>query len=522
MNAAIRSGAIVAALSPLIWPATALAHGFAKRYDLPIPLWLYLAGAGATVAVSFVLLAVFVKDRLSAGPPRVPSILLPAAGRFLSCPWVVAPLKAFSVGMLFLIIVAGFIGNEDPYRNIGPTFVWVIWWVGMMFVNTFVGDLWAVVNPWNAVFAGAERLARLIKPDARLSLQIPYPDGLGVWPAVALFLAFAWLELVWGEGEEPVKLAQMVAAYSVLTWAGMAVFGRRTWLDRGEAFTAVFTVFARFAPLAFHARGVGAAAACPHGREAAAGEVAGCAACFEDAARNDRALVLRLPGAGLSTTAALPVSAAWLVAVLLATVTFDGVLVTPPWTAYYTFFKELPALKPIWEADWMTLALGFYILATPPLLLFPVLFAGVFLVACRMVKTVTGDARSTPVLARHFALTVVPIAIAYHTAHYLAYLLLTGQYFIPTMSDPFGVGWDLFGTASFKPDIALIDAKFAWYTAVVAIVAGHVIAVFLAHVKAIQLYSARQRALISQLPMLTLMVGYTMLSLWIISQPTVQ
>ena len=63
-------------------------------------------------------------------------------------------------------------------------------------------------------------------------------------------------------------------------------------------------------------------------------------------------------------------------------------------------------------------------------------------------------------------------AIAYHTAHYLTYLLLTGQYVIPVISDPFGFGWDLFGTISFKPDIALIDAKFAWYTAVIAIVFG--------------------------------------------------
>ena len=523
MNAAIRSAAAVTGLFLSSWPTAAMAHGFAKRYDLPIPLWLYLSGAGATVAVSFVLLAVFARDRPAAGTRRPPYILFPAAGRFLSCPWVVVPLKALSASMLFLIIVAGFIGNEDPYRNIGPTFVWVIWWVGMMFVNTFVGDAWAVVNPWNAVFAGAERLARIFKPNARLGLDRPYPARFGVWPAVALFIAFAWLGLILGGGEGPLRLARVVAAYSILTWTGMAVFGRRAWLDHGEAFAAVFTLFARFAPLCFHAGNVGGAPICPHGRETAAGGVAGCAACFEDAAPPDRAIMLRPPGAGLLTAAPVTGSLAALVAVLLATVTFDGVLLTPPWTAYYMHFKELPSLKPMWDADWMTVALGFYILATPAFALFPLAFAGVFLACCRLVTAVAGDdGRPTTEVARRFVLTVLPIAIAYHAAHYLTYLLLTGQYAIPVLSDPFGFGWDLFGTAAFKPDIALIDAKFAWYTAVIAIVLGHVIAVYLAHATAERLYAGRRRVIVSQLPMLALMVGYTMLSLWIISQPTVQ
>jgi hypothetical protein len=125
-------------------------------------------------------------------------------------------------------------------------------------------------------------------------------------------------------------------------------------------------------------------------------------------------------------------------------------------------------------------------------------------------------------VARHFVLTLLPIAIAYHLAHYLTSLLLSGQYIIANASDPFGFGWDLFGTASFKPDIGLVDARFAWYTAVIAIVTGHVIAVFLAHRTALRVFGDRGRTWASQLPMLALMVAYTMLSLWIIAQPTVQ
>lgn len=106
--------------------------------------------------------------------------------------------------------------------------------------------------------------------------------------------------------------------------------------------------------------------------------------------------------------------------------------------------------------------------------------------------------------------------------YHLTYLLPSGQYIIPAISDPFGFGWNIFGTAAYKPDIGLVDARFAWYVGVIALVAGHVIAVYLVHRTAIRLFCPRRRALASQFPMLVLMVVYTMPSLWIIAQPTVQ
>jgi hypothetical protein len=145
----------------------------------------------------------------------------------------------------------------------------------------------------------------------------------------------------------------------------------------------------------------------------------------------------------------------------------------------------------------------------------------VFLACCRLTAAVAGEA-STARVAGCFALTLLPIAIAYHLAHYMTYFLLSGQYIIPAASDPFGFGWDLFGTAFYKPDIEMVGARFAWYTAVIAIVTGHMIAVYLAHRTALRLFGGGSRTLASQLPMVALMVAYTMLSLWIIAQPTVR
>ena len=165
------------------------------------------------------------------------------------------------------------------------------------------------------------------------------------------------------------------------------------------------------------------------------------------------------------------------------------------------------------------------------LLAFAGAFFGIYLAfSYAMAKTAAVHARAHAfaeshyaplIIARFFILTLLPIAIAYHIAHYLSFLLMAGQYLIPLASDPFGFGWDLFGTKRYFVRIAIIDARVVWYTSVGAIVAGHIAAVCLAHVMALRVFRDRRMAMASQYPLLVLMIGYTMVSLWIIAQPIV-
>ena len=115
----------------------------------------------------------------------------------------------------------------------------------------------------------------------------------------------------------------------------------------------------------------------------------------------------------------------------------------------------------------------------------------------------------------------MPIAVAYHLSHYVSLLLTTGQLIIPLISDPMGLGWDLFGTASYRTNIGFASPAVIWYFSLTAIVVGHAIAVFLAHSVAVRVFGNRDAALASQIPMVGLMVAYTMLSLWIVAQPIV-
>ena len=128
----------------------------------------------------------------------------------------------------------------------------------------------------------------------------------------------------------------------------------------------------------------------------------------------------------------------------------------------------------------------------------------------------------TAEIAGHFVLSLVPIAIAYHLEHSLSFLLINGQALITLMSDPLGRGWDLFGTRTHEIDIGIVDARFVWNAAVIAIVAGHIAGLVVAHAAALRLFRDRRTAFLSQVPMAALMVGYTMFSLWVLSQPVME
>jgi hypothetical protein len=469
----------VAALCVLAAAGPAHAHGFGARYDLPIPLSLYVAAAGLTVALSFAMLAVFMRE----GSPAdaYGRIKLLHGGRVAGASGLLLACRALGVALFLLVVAAGLFGAQSPFKNIAPIMVWAIWWVGMAYICAFLGDLWALVNPLDTLFRAWEATA-----GRRATFGLRYPERLAAWPAVVLFVAFVWMEVVWESSDSPRHLALAILAYATLTWTGMLVFSRTQWLRHAEVFSLVFGLLARFAPSELRTS-----------REAGA------------------TLSLRPYGVGLLSLQ--PVSASILVLVLamLAAVSFDGFMETTLWASVLGHFA--PASEDLAnDADaaraWVQ---------TAGVIGAPLLFVGVYLVVCRMIAW-AGDAR-IPVsrLAGKFVLTLVPIAIAYHLAHYLSFLAMAGQYLIALASDPFGFGWDLFGTKNYFVRIGLIDARAVWYISVGAIVSGHIVAVYLAHRTALEAYADRGVALRSQLPMLALMVCYTMTSLWIISQPIV-
>lgn len=456
------------------------AHAFGVRYDLPLPLGLFLLGAGVVVALSFVMMALFLRPL---GKP-VEAARMDLLG-FRGLGWLgqgltLALIRIFSVTIFVLILAACWVGNPEPFHNISPTFVWVVWWVGMAFISALCGDLWALVNPWAILF-------RVLWHGPVGSAPRPYPPRLGHWPAVLLFFCFAWFELISEAGEKPRMLGLLILIYSGITWIGMARYGAKAWLRYGEVFSVVFGLLARFAPTT----------------------VAG------------GHFYLRFPIVGLLTRRPLQVSTIFFVLLLLTTVTFDGILETPLWADILEWISQNQTLRPVLVA---LQDAGFDLMIwikSLALLILPWVFMAAYLFTSWLIARSGGGDIGTTEIAGYFVLTLVPIAIAYHLSHYLSYLLIAGQNIIPLASDPFGLGWNLFDSVGYNVDIGIVNAKMVWYVAVSAIVIGHVAAVYIAHVMAFRVFAEHSRALWSQAPMLVLMVGYTMISLWILSQPII-
>ncbi len=462
-------------------PAPAAAHAFGSRYDLPLPLTLYLVGAGAVVALSFVLVALFVRQHPEASEQWRFDLLTVPFLRPLGHPLALGSVRVLSVAVFVLLLATGFFGIPDPFKNLSPIFVWVIWWVGMAFVSAVGGNLWALISPWTIVARWAGALAGGNRNPR------PYPSCLGKWPALILFFVFAWMELISDFGEHPFTLASLIVVYSLITWTGMAVYGRKPWEENGETFAIIFSILSRFAPT--------------HGV--------------------DGRWNLRLPAVGLLDTRAVGPSMVCFVLLLLTTVTFDGILETPLWVDFLDWIAENQTLRDpliaLQDAGYDLVKL----IKTVVLAALPLFFLTVFLVVSRLITAFGGGGVTLGDAAGYFVLSLVPIAIAYHLSHYLTYLLIAGQNIIPLASDPFGFGWDLFGSVNYRIDLGIIDAKATWYVAVTSIITAHVLAVYIAHVMALRVFASRRAALMSQAPMLVLMVAYTMVGLWILSQPIV-
>ena len=459
----------------MIPAAGILLHGFGQRYDLPISLALYLYAAAGVVVISFVLVVLFAGDQVGAKAlqyPRRPVPWLAAAARS-RWPWRAG--GAIGIAGLLAVIVTGLYGSTNPLYNPAEYIVWIYFWAGLVIVSGLVGNLWYLVNPWAAAFDAVQKLVRL-GPVWKL------PD-VGVWPAAAAYLAFACLELTSGMANRPWLVAVVALVYSAVTLAGMILFGRDEWLQHCEGFTVLFEIVGRFGPV--------------EAERDATGRVA--------------MVYLRPWGVGLLKPSPNGWDRVVFVILMLSTLAFDGILSTPAWQEFTV------ALEPVWLPMG---AFGFFFVRTLGLLLLTVAFLLVFITFMELViyfgkrqvdlkETITG-----------FALTLVPIALVYNAAHNYSYLVVQAQGLIPLLNDPLARGWHLWpAVAGVKPSFALAQASTVWYAQVVLIVLGHIVAVYLAHLRAGERFRTAQRALLSQYPMLLLMVLYTMTSLWILAQP---
>jgi len=450
-------------------------HGFGLRYDLPIALWLYLYAAGGVVAISFVLVVIFAGDKVGAKAVEYPRRAVPWLIPLARSRW--PRLAGGLIGVLALValVITGLFGSSQPTLNPAEYITWIYFWAATFIFSGLVGNLWYLLNPWTALY---DAVARLVRLDPVLKLP-----SVGVWPAALFYFLFACLELTSGMANRPWIVAVAAITYTVATLAGMILFGRDEWLEHSEGFTVLFGIVGRFGPVEAE----------------------------RDALGRISMVYLRPWGVGLLQPAAAGWDRVVFVILMLSTLAFDGILATPAWQDFNI------ALEPLWLPMG---SFGFFFVRTLGLVLLTITFLLVFIGFMQLVIYFGNRKVDLKATVSAFALTLVPIALVYNAAHNYSYVLVQSQGIIPLLNDPLGKGWHLWPVvAGYQPSFALAQAATVWYAQVVLIVLGHVIAVYLSHLRAGERFRSAQRALLSQYPMLILMIAYTMVSLSILAAP---
>jgi hypothetical protein len=451
-----------------------IAHGISVRTDLPVPEVIFWWAASIVLAVSFVALAVlWPKPRLEEPAWRP----LPGGiGRAPASRPMEIVCGAIGVFLFALTIYAGFEGTQSTTANWTPIFVYVIFWLAFVPLSIVFGDLFRAFNPWRAIGRSVAWAARKV---GRTELPEPlaYPGWLGRWPAAAGIFGFAAMELVVSGGDKPETLAVAILVYSALTFVGMALYGVEAWTGRAEAFGVYYNLFSRISPF-----------------ETRDGEVG-----------------IRKPLSGLPRLKPLPGTVP-LVMVMIGTVSFDGFTSKRTWNSrspdIAKWFTDHLSLSPEHALE-LTFLLG---------MLAMVLFIGGFYRLGILGAKSVGGGFSAGRLSREFVHSLVPIAVAYVGAHYFTLLLYQGQALAYLASDPLGHGSDIFGTADTQVHYGLIGSNVEWYVKVAMIVAGHVAGLILAHDRAVSLYKDARQAVRSQYWMLGVMLGFTLLAIWLVSE----
>jgi hypothetical protein len=471
----------------LLLPGAAAAHAVSGiDYRFPLPVWLYAVAAGMAVLLSAPAASFAVRG-----------------GDTRTSPDIFGPLRSFRLGWIGLaiavfalvdIVVGGLFGPDVFFENPATVVIWIDFWVGLGIVSALLGNVWDFISPLNAAGRLLDRiLAR------RGSSAIPYPSGVGLWPATLLLLVWSWMELVWDPGKKPQTLVIILLGYVGVQLVAMAAFGAEPWLARGELFSVVARTFARFAPLELYVRA-------PAG-ECRAGlcvneERRGCPSCWLDAGPSARGVRLRPYGAGTRREAPLGPGGGTFVLALLATVVYDG----------FSQTNQYARLEGSFLDRWTWLAVHDTFLDTLLMVALVAAFALAFLAVVTIVSRL--EQASVADAARRYAPTLIPIAAVYFVSHYFLYFVYGSQFTFAAAFDPLGREW--------VPDVEEpwkgVPGQLVWYLQVALIIWGHVVAVFEAHRVSLRASGAPRRAIYAQAPLVLLMVGYTFTGLWVLGQ----
>lgn len=423
------------------------AHGLGGRLDLPIPIWQFAWAAAFAVLVSFAVLGRYwTHARLA---PASRGVRFPRGLESLAR-GLLPITRLIGMAMLAVTIHTAFGGSPDVASNLAPFAAFVLVWVGVAVASAFVGNLWAAVNP----FATLADLSGRIRRSDRTAVEPERARG-GEPISLLGIVVFLWMELAYHQGAAPRTIGAYLLLYAIALVAGAMLHGP-AWARRADGFSVLFRTISALAPLHKDAGGT---------------------------------LRLRYPVTGLAGMRMGP-GTVRLVLVVIGATTFDGFSRSSLWL-------DIVSNRSGWELTAVNsggLVFGIGVVMA------------LYRVAIAAMARITGEPEYE--LGDLFGPSLVPIMVAYTVAHYFSFLVFEGQNLIRLASDPYGLGWNLFGTARWRVDYTILSTGAIAWTQTVAIALGHMVAVLVAHDRALERFPP-EMAVRSQYPMLAAMIAFT-------------
>ncbi|MEM9106980.1 MAG: hypothetical protein AAGC96_15095 [Pseudomonadota bacterium] len=468
----------IALILLLFLDAPAAAHVSEQAFVLLLPTETYRA-AGLSAVVASIVIVSIVKPawmRVVFVPHRwnLFSGDLSTLGKNLA---TVTSLLALV--LVISLILIGVAGTRDPLVNLLPLTIWTVWWMGIVMLHPVFGNLWSLINPWTG--AGRLALGSLHRPGL-----FTMPDRLESWLAVPILVVFFAFAIADPAPDDPARLANIVLGYLLLTFAGMALFGGRAWLSRCECFTLLFRLCASVAPVHISASG--------------------------------RKIAFGVPGWFTLQARHLNYSVAFFALALLASGSFDGVNETFWWLAQI-------GVNPLaFPGRSSVIGQSVAGLLAANLLLFVIFWACVR-IGYGLANRIDSPSQSPSfkLLFCRLALTVVPIALAYHGSHFLVSFLVNGQYVIAALSDPLATGANYLGLENYQVTTGFLNStdsvRRIWLSQAGLIVFGHILAVLMAHATIARMFHSTRQLLLCHTPIALFMIAYTWFGLWLLAAP---
>ncbi|MGB2322909.1 MAG: hypothetical protein ACPH9C_00160 [Candidatus Puniceispirillales bacterium] len=450
------------------------AHASGQSFVMLLPTDIYTLGGVIVVGLTIILLALIPVTGTSGLHRNLALFGSFRIGRKIRF------IHGLALLYFFWLLSAGWYGTTDPLRNPLTLGFWAVFWMGLVMVEGLFFGIWRWINPW--VFA--YHMIRRISGRHRI---MDWPSWLAYWPGVLLLLGFAIFTLADPAPTDPARLASFMFAYWLFTLIGMLIFGFRTWSRHVELFSMIMVSFGSLRMVSFHA-----------GR-----------------------LRVGLPGWRLMANRQVGVlrphiSAAIFLLMLLGIGSFDGFNETFVWL---NWININPLDFPGRSAIIMPTISGIVLANLALIVIF-----GILIWLGMMAASENPQHRYALVdLIGVYAASLLPIALAYHVAHYLPSLLVEMQYVALAIDGMFGRNIHILGLDGFHVTDGFFKhldwVRMIWLTQAGIVVAGHVISVLIAHHMATARYENRFEIIISQLPIAIFMIGYTWLGLWLLAAP---